>query len=197
MMELGRKSVNSSAGVGFSLLLFVISFLSGAVMFPVILGLQETWAQEANQSALIGVEKKSQEYLLAPRPLEVPSGANPEALRPSGPPLEEKSSSLTIDVLRTRLAIAWAYYNQKQYEKALRLFRDLVENSGTSELADEARLGLSYCLIRLNRLPEAVGILEELVKRGVRLQETVPVLVETLLALKRYEEAEKYLPLLP
>ncbi|MBC7359747.1 MAG: tetratricopeptide repeat protein [Desulfacinum sp.] len=180
--------------------------LLGALLVLLFLAVPGVGAQEGRQEALLRVEKGPQEHLLAPKPLEAP----PEGVaEPSEPPraAERNASALPrgtmgpaaspLDVPRTRLAIAWGYYNQGRYERAARLFQALVEDGAASGAAEEARLGLSYCLIRLNRLSEAAEILENLVNRRVRLQETAPALVEILLALKRYEDAEKYLSLLP
>jgi tetratricopeptide (TPR) repeat protein len=180
--------------------------LLSALLVLLLLAVPGAGAQEAGQEALLRVEKGPQEHLLAPKPLEAPPEAPEEPSEPPRaaargasalPPETMGPAASPLDVPRTRLAIAWGYYNQGRYEKAARLFQALVEDGAASGAAEEARLGLSYCLIRLNRLSEAAEILEDLVHREVRLQETAPALVETLLALKRYEDAEKYLSLLP
>ena len=112
------------------------------------------------------------------------------------PPNQEPPGPL-LDSAPTRLAIAWGLYNQGAYEKALGIFEQLAHQETTSQIKEESQLGLAYCLLRLKRLPEAAHLLEALVNQDVRPQETVPILVETLLALQRYEEAEKFLPRLP
>lgn len=159
-------------------------------------------AQELNQASLLHVEKTAQSYLLEPRysPLSFPfdSSARTRRTPPSGQtPLEPASQSAAPDVFRTRLSIAWGYYNQGDYEEALPVFQDLAQQETTADVAEEARLGLAYALLRLRRLPQAARLLEELVGQGIRPRETVPALVDVLLTLKRYEDAEKYLPLLP
>ncbi len=159
-------------------------------------------AQESNQTSLLHVEKSAQSHLLEPRysPLSFPleTSARARQTPPSiQPPLEPAFQSALPDVPRTRLTIAWGYYNQGDYEKAVPVFQELAQEETPPEVADEARLGLAYALLRLQRLPEAARLLEQLVGQGIRPRETVPALVEVLLALKRYEDAEKYLPLLP
>ncbi|MBZ4659450.1 MAG: Outer rane lipoprotein [Desulfacinum sp.] len=180
--------------------------LLGALLVLLFLAVPGVGAQEGRQEALLRVEKGPQEHLLAPKPLEAPPEQVPESEEPSRPAVSAASvpqlkkkgpAAPTLDVPRTRLAIAWGYYNQGRYEKAAQSFEALVRDGEASGAAEEARLGLSYCLIRLNRLSEAAEILEDLVNRRIRLQESAPALVETLLVLKRYEDAEKYLSLLP
>lgn len=158
-------------------------------------------AQESNQAALVHVEQGPQRHLMEPRYPSVP-------MRPESPPLQPRltreapsvgqgTHETSSDKAQTRLAIAWGLYNQGEYEKASKLFEFLAERETAPTIVEESRLGLAYCLLRLKRLSEAAALLETLVAQGVRRQETVPALVETLLALKRYEEAEKFLPLLP
>lgn len=167
-------------------------------------GAPRVLAQESNQAALIHVEKSAQAHLLMPKPLAVPV--------PPSPPVEDSSqarvkslqaqpeeglSGPSLDIPRIKLSIAWGYYNQGRYQDAAVLFDALTREDLVPNVAEESRLGLAYSMIRLNRLNEAAQLLEDMVTQGIRLRETVPALVETLLALKRYADAEKYLPLLP
>ncbi|MEJ5364824.1 MAG: tetratricopeptide repeat protein [Desulfosoma sp.] len=159
-------------------------------------------AQESNQASLLSVEKTTQSNLIAPRYPSVPFPPEPttrerQRTLPDQPPSETASQAPTLDIHRTRLTLAWGYYNQGDYKKAAEIFQDLAHRETPPDVAEESRMGLAYALLRLDRLPEAARILKELVDRGIRRQETVPALVEVLLALKRYEDAEKYLPLLP
>lgn len=159
-------------------------------------------AQESNQAFLLSVKKTAQSSLIEPRysPLSFPPEPSTRGRQRSIPdpsPPENASHAATLDIPRTLLTLAWGYYNQGDYEKALQSFQDLAQRETPPDVAEESRMGLAYTLLRLDRLPEAARLLEELVSRGVRPQETVPALVEVLLTLKRYEDAEKYLPLLP
>ncbi|MGQ9485539.1 MAG: tetratricopeptide repeat protein [Desulfosoma sp.] len=161
-------------------------------------------AQESNQAALIHVEKSAQAHLLMPKPLAVPGlpslplEASPQAgVRSLQVQPEEGLSGLSVDIPRIKLTIAWGYYNQGRYQDAALLFDALTGEDSVPNVVEESRLGLAYSMIRLNRLNEAAQLLEDMVAQGVRLRETVPALVETLLGLKRYADAEKYLPLLP
>lgn len=161
-------------------------------------------AQESNQAALIHVEKSAQTNLLMPKIPAVPV--------PPNLPMEESSQELikslqaqsekglfgpSLNIPRIKLNIAWGYYNQGRYQEAAILFDALIREGSMPNVVEESRLGLAYSMIRLNRLNEAADVLEDMVNQGVRLGETVPALVETLLALKRYADAEKYLSLLP
>ncbi len=168
-----------------------------------VFGVLQARAQESNQAALIHVEKGSQEHLLFPRAVSVPVPSFPapgQPFRSTGSLQqdvpEKRHAGNSLDMARTRLTIAWGYYNQARYQDAVRLFEELTREESLKSIAEEARLGLAYSLIRLNRLSEAADLLEDLVTQGIRLEETAPALVETLLALKRYQDAEKYLPLL-
>lgn len=174
-----------------------------AILALMVFGCLEARAQESNQAALIHVEKGSQEHLLFPKALSLPV---PSFSTPEQPPRsmgnveqdfqEKRLTGNPLDTARTRLTIAWGYYNQARYQDAVRLFEDLTREASLRSIAEEARLGLAYSMIRLNRLSEAADLLEDLVTAGFRLEETAPPLVETLLTLKRYQDAEKYLPLL-
>lgn len=160
-------------------------------------------AQESSQAALIHVEKSDQVHLLMPKPLTVPGAANSTSAesprstaRGEQSPSETGLSGAPLDIARIKLTIAWGHYNQGRYQDAAALFEALAREETVPNVVEESRLGLAYSMIRLNRQSEAARLLEDMVAQGIRLQETVPALVETLLALKRYEEAEKYLPLL-
>lgn len=159
-------------------------------------------AQESNQASLVSVEKAAQAHLLEPRntslsiPAEPPTRTRQQSLADQ-PLVEPGLQNAPLDISRTRLTIAWGYFNHGDYEKALAIFQSLVQKETAPDVAEESRLGLAYSLRRLHRLPETAGLLEELVNQGIRPKETVPALIEVLLALKRYEDAEKYLPLLP
>ncbi len=159
-------------------------------------------AQESNQACLLSLEKTAQSQLLEPRysalsfPPEPLAGSRQRSVSDQAV-IEPSAQKAPSDIPRTRLTIAWGYYNQGDYEKALALFEASAPKETPADVAEESRLGAAYALLRLNRLPEAARLLEELVSQGIRPKETVPALVEVLLALKRYEDAEKYLPLLP
>jgi tetratricopeptide (TPR) repeat protein len=159
-------------------------------------------AQEPRQACLLSVEKTAQAHLIEPRYSSLSFAPEPSARMRQRDGAEPDRNALDVpaaplDIPRTRLTLAWGYYNQGDYEKAVGLFEALAQQETAADVAEESRLGLAYALLRLHRLPEAAHLLEELVSQGIRHQETVPALVETLLALKRYEDAEKYLPLLP
>ena len=177
------------------LLLWAVAALQG-------LGAPQATAQESHQACLLSVEKTPQAHLIEPRysPLSFAPDSSARTRQRSVPePARDESDvhGTPLDIPRTRLTLAWGYYNQGDYEKAVPLFQALAREETAPEVAEESRLGLAYALLRLHRLVEAAHLLEELVSQGVRREETVPALVEALLALKRYEDAEKYLPLLP
>ncbi|ROQ89898.1 tetratricopeptide repeat protein [Desulfosoma caldarium] len=179
-------------------------FVPALILALGLSGTLEASAQESNQAALIHVEKSNQAHLLMPKPLAVPTAANAtsaessrSAARVEQTPSETGLFGSPLDVARLKLTIAWGHYNQGRYQEAAALFKALAREEKVPSVVEESRLGLAYCMIRLDRPSEAAHLLEDMVTQGVRLQETVPALVETLLALKRYEEAEKYLPLLP
>lgn len=183
---------------------------------PVVLGCLLLWtisvplgreggraaAQESNQAYVLSLEKTAQSHLLEPRysalsfPPEPLAGSRQRSVSDQAV-IEPAAQNAPSDIPRTRLTIAWGYFNQGDYEKALALFKASAQQETPADVAEESRLGAAYALLRLDRLPEAARLLEELVSQGIRPKETVPVLVEVLLALKRYEDAEKYLPLLP
>ncbi|MEJ5347750.1 MAG: tetratricopeptide repeat protein [Desulfosoma sp.] len=175
----------------------------GAILALTLFGVLQARAQESNQAALIHVEKGSQEHLLFPKAVSVPVASHPAAEQPPRSTgnfqhdvQEKRPVGNPLDMARTRLTIAWGYYNQARYQDAARLFEELTREEALKSVTEEARLGLAYSLIRLNRLSDAADLLEDLVTQGIRLEETAPALVETLLTLKRYQDAEKYLPLL-
>ena len=96
---------------------------------------------------------------------------------------------------KSELERAWIKYNRRQYSAAAELFGNAVKTNPGKAL--NARMGLAYSRLKQGRRVEATAQLKYLVKRRYRLKETLPLLLDLLVAGGDYRTAQNYLPLIP
>jgi tetratricopeptide (TPR) repeat protein len=131
-------------------------------------------------------EAKAADHIPKPLPSdEVRTAPGPK--KPAGP---ERQPAAKTDLER-----AWELYNRSRYPEAAEFFRKAVRSNPRRSL--NARMGLSYSLLKQSRRTAAIGELKYLVKRKYRLQETLPLLLDLLIDRGELDAAAGYLPMLP
>ncbi len=126
---------------------------------------------------------KAHEAILPPE-----AGAEVSAAEPEESKAPAKKSELR-GTYQDLLADAWKAYTAQSYPKAKHLFRNAIQSKDI-KVANEALLGLGYTLKNMGEHTEARAILEQLVIKDYRTEETVPQLLELLFAAKDWEKSE-------
>jgi len=103
---------------------------------------------------------------------------------------------LSPPTLKDKLSQAWRHYRKGKYARAIPLFAE-ASTSRHPPTAQEAKLGLAYSYLKGDQRDKAGQLLEELVKKGYKLKETLPNLLSLLILEEDYARAKTYLPLLP
>jgi len=67
---------------------------------------------------------------------------------------------------RATYSIGDAYYNLRQYGPAEKAYREVLQKYPQSPVAQDALTGIQYCLVAQGKSKEAVGTIEEYVKRN-------------------------------
>ena len=108
-----------------------------------------------------------------------------------------KKPKKTVDAARKKsdLERAWIQFNRKQYGAAAELFERVVNSQPRRAL--NARMGLAYSRLKQGRRNETTDHLQYLVNKNYRLKETLPLLLDLLIASRKYKAAEGYFHLLP
>lgn len=102
-------------------------------------------------------------------------------------------SVASADAHRRLLGRAWDRYNAGETQRAVELFR-LAAQAPDQEVANEAKLGLGYSLNRLGDTQGAEALFREMADADYRLDDTLPMLLELLLARGDLEQARELLP---
>ncbi|MCB2182387.1 MAG: BCSC C-terminal domain-containing protein [Desulfobulbaceae bacterium] len=92
------------------------------------------------------------------------------------------------DMLPQLLSQAWHEYQEQRFQEARDLFLEVAESSKT-ESRDNARLGLAYTYLKLDRQDKAIDLLENLVREHYKTEETLPALINILLSREEWKRA--------
>ncbi|MGB6368911.1 MAG: tetratricopeptide repeat protein, partial [Thermoanaerobaculia bacterium] len=99
----------------------------------------------------------------------------------------ERALELQPNLAEGKLALGYVhYYGERDYEKALEVFREVVQARPNDT---EANAALAYILRRLGRFEEAVERLEKAVELDPRGAERIFALANTYARVRRYEDA--------
>jgi tetratricopeptide (TPR) repeat protein len=133
------------------------------------------------------VRTKAHEPILPPE-----AGAEMSAAEPEKSKAPAKKSTGIRGTYQELLADAWKAYTAQSYSKAKHLFQNAIQ-SKDMKVANEALLGLGYTLKNMGEHTEARAILEQLVAKNYRTEETILQLLELLFAAKDWEKSEALL----
>lgn len=99
-------------------------------------------------------------------------------------------TGVSYEVAGQNLDRGWRGYRAGKCNEALDYFKEAEKNPDTSL---EARMGLAYCYIKLDRREKAVPLLEDIVGKKYQTEETLPNLLSLLIEMKDYEKAAFYM----
>ena len=142
---------------------------------------QRTHDQEPPELVVLGAKGGAGER----RPPQLTGEKAPSAVRPKKEPTD-----------RDKLALAWKYYKQGRYDRAIPLF-SAASSSPHRPTALEAKLGLAYSYIKKGEAAKAEPLMAELVRERYKLDQTLPGLLSLLLEKGEEERARPYMALLP
>ncbi len=103
---------------------------------------------------------------------------------------EEITDVVSFDEARQYLDRGWRGYKAGMCSEALNYFKEAEKNADT---LSEARLGLAYCYIKLDRKADAAALLELIVGQNYQIKETLPSLLNLLIEMKDYDKAALYI----
>lgn len=133
--------------------------------------------KKSPQANLLEIKTKEQEGARAI--------TGPEALTD-----ERAPSGVNREEAELNLDRGWKGYKADRCEEAVDQFKEAEGYPGTYL---EARLGLAYCYIKLDKKGKAVPLLEELVAEKYMVEKTLPDLLNLLIEIKDYDKAALYI----
>lgn len=168
------------------------------ILFSLIL-ISNIYGQEEKQENIIKIEKFGESTKIIQSPmqpdktsLEQPPIKKQEKIvieKPKAEPITKKIDRKIME--NSVLKKAWDSYEERKYEEASNKFFTLIE-SQNKEIALSARLGLAYSLKNLKLFEEALKHFQYLYKTPYREKEVLKNIVEILIMMENYLEAEQY-----
>lgn len=133
--------------------------------------------EKKGQTNLLDIKKEEQQGTGAIR--------SPEQFRDAG-----SADNISQEDAERDLYLGWKGYKAGKCKEAVEFFKEAQSHPQTSL---DARLGLSYCYIKLNEKEQAVSILEELQEKQYMTEETLPGLLYLLMEQGEYDKANLYI----
>ncbi len=168
------------------------------ILFSLIL-ISNIYGQEEKQEHIIKIEKFGESTKIIQSPmqpdktsLEQPLIKKQEKIvieKPKAEPITKKIDRKIIE--NSVLKKAWESYEEGKYEEASNKFFTLIE-SQNRDMALSARLGLAYSLKNQRLFEEALKHFQYLYKIPYREKEVLKNIVEILIKMENYVEAEQY-----